>query len=160
MRKGFTLIELIVVVGIMLAVSAVVFSNLAGERTEADLTATTQQVTTLLREAQTDAMTQENNSQAVDAAWGVHFSNATATAPFYALFTGSYSQSSTVSSYPLLSTVAYQTSTLPAGATLDVIFSPVTGFPSASATIGFYMPKENTAFSSTIVVAPTGAVSY
>jgi type II secretory pathway pseudopilin PulG len=160
MRKGFTLVELVLVFGIMIALGAVVFANLAGKKNNADLTATTQEVATLLRQAQSDAAFQENNTQANDVAWGVHFANTTATPPFYALFTGSYAASTTTGYYALPSTVAYQTSTLAAGATLNVIFSPITGVSSVSTSIGFYMPKENTAFSSTISIASSGAVSY
>jgi type II secretory pathway pseudopilin PulG len=160
MRKGFTLIELLVVFGIMIAVGAVLFANLAGKKNNADLTATTQEVGTLLRQAQSDAAFQENNTQATDVAWGVHFANTTATPPFYALFTGSYAASTTVGYYALPSTVAYTTSTLAVGAALDIIFSPITGVSSASTSIRFYMPQENTAFSSTISIASSGAVSY
>ena len=160
MRKGFTLVELLVVFGIMIALGAVIFANLAARRSNADLTATTQETVTLLRQAQSDAAFQENNAQANDVAWGVHFANTTATPPFYALFTGSYMASTTVGYYVLPPTVAYQTSTLPAGATLDVVFSPISGLSSVSTSIGFYMPKENTAFSSTISIASSGAISY
>jgi type II secretory pathway pseudopilin PulG len=160
MRKGFTLVELLVVFGLMIAVGAVVFANLAARRSDADLTATTQEVATLLRQAQSDAMAQENNAQANDVAWGVHFANSTSTTPFYALFTGSYSASTTVGYYALPSTVAYRVSTLAAGAILNVIFSPITGASSVSTSIGFYMPGENTAFSSTISIAPSGVVNY
>lgn len=161
MRKGFTLIELMVVFGIMIALGAIVFANLAGRRTDADLTATTQEVATLLRQAQSDAVAQQNGAVSGNSvSWGVHFSNATATAPFYALFNGSYSATTTVGYYALPSTVAYQTSTLAAGASLDVIFSPITGAASTSTSIGFYMPKENTAFSSTISIMSSGEVSY
>ena len=159
MRKGFTLVELIVVIGIMIVVGAIVFSNLAGRRSDTDLTATVQQVTTLLRQAQSDAVSQKNGAVSGNA-WGVHFANTTATAPFYALFAGAYATSTVVSQYILPSTVAYQTSTLASGATLDVIFSPISGAPSVSTSIGFYMPKNNTAFSSTILIAPSGEVSY
>jgi len=161
MRKGFTLVELLVVFGIMIAISAIVFANLAGKRSNTDLTATTQQVATLLRQAQSDAVAQENGAaQGSSVSWGVHFSNTTTTQPFYALFTGSYGATTTVGYYLLPPTVAYRTSTLAAGATLDVIFSPITGAASVSTSIGFYMPEENAAFSSTISVASSGAVSY
>lgn len=161
MRKGFTLVELVVVFGIMIAVGAIVFATLAGRRTDTDLTSATQQIATLLRQAQSDAVAQENGAVAGSSvSWGVHFANATATTPFYALFTGSYAASTTVGYYALPSTVAYRTSTLASGATLDVIFSPITGMPSVSTSIGFYMPKENTAFSSTISIASSGEVSY
>jgi type II secretory pathway pseudopilin PulG len=156
MRKGFTLLELIVVFGLMLAIGAVAFATLSGRKTSTDLTATTQQVVTLLRQAQSDSMEQENN-----AAWGVHFSNATNTVPFYALFTTSYSTATIVSGpFRLPSTVAFQTSTLGAGSTTDIIFSQISGVASASTSIGFYMPKQSTAFSSTISIASSGSVSY
>ena len=55
-------------------------------------------------------------------AWGVHFANPTGTAPFYALFTTSYSAGTVVGTpYLLPTTVAYTTSTLAAGATLRKI---------------------------------------
>lgn len=158
MRKGFTLVELMLVIAIMAVLAIVVFADLSGRRSKADLTATTQSVETLLRQAQSDAAFQENNAQASGVAWGVHFANATATAPFYALFTGSYAASTTVGYYVLPSTVSYQTSTLAVGATRDVIFSPITGASSVSTSIGFYMPTES-AFSSTIFIASSGAVS-
>jgi len=155
-KRGFTLIELIVVFGIILAISVVSFSILANRKTSTDLTATTQQVVGLLRQAQSDAMAQEG-----DVPLGVHFSNATNTTPFYALFTTSYSTTTTVGGpYQLPPTVAYRTTTLASGATLDIIFSPISGFSSVSTSIGFYMPKQSTAFSSTISVASSGSVSY
>jgi type II secretory pathway pseudopilin PulG len=156
MRRGFTLVELIVVIGIIIATSVVVLMSLFGRRSDADLIATSQQAATLLREAQSDAVAQEG-----DVAWGVYFSNATASAPFYALFSGgSYAMTTTVDNYPLPPTVAYQTSTLASGATTSIIFSPITGSASASTTIGFYMPKGSAAFSSTISVASSGEVNY
>jgi len=155
-KKGFTLVELVLVFGIMLAISVVVFATLAGRKTTTDLTATTQQVGALLRQAQSDAMAQEG-----DVPIGVHFANATNTLPFYALFTTSYSTATIIGSpYLLPSTVAYQTTTLASGATLDVIFSPISGFSSVSTSIGLYMPKQNVAFSSTISIASSGNVSY
>ena len=162
MRKGFTLIELVVVFAIMIAMGAVVFANLAGRRSDTDLVSTTKQMGGLLREAQIDAATQKSGVvQGVSVAWGVHFANTTATPSFYALFNGAnYSSGTMVGYYALPLTVAYTTSTLAAGATVDIIFSPITGFPSASTSIGLYMPKGNTAFSSTIFVASSGAVSY
>jgi type II secretory pathway pseudopilin PulG len=155
-KKGFTLLELVIVFGILLAISAVTFVSLATRKINTDLTSTTQQIATLLRQAQSDAMNQEG-----DVPWGVHFSNTTATPPFYALFTTSYSTTTIVGNpYQLPTTVAYQTSTLGVGSTTDVIFSPISGFASASTSIGLYLPKESAAFSSTISIASSGSVSY
>ncbi|HEY5220977.1 MAG TPA: type II secretion system protein [Candidatus Paceibacterota bacterium] len=156
MKKGFTLIELLIVLTIVIVTGAVVFSNLGTRKVETDLIVTDQQIGSLLRQAQVDSMDQES-----DVAWGVHFSNATNTAPFYALFQTSYSTATVVGGlYRLPSTVAFTTSTLARGATLDVIFSSVSGLSSVSTSIGLYMPKENTAFSSTISIASSGSVSY
>ena len=122
MKNGFTLIELLIVLSITIIVGAVMFANLGARKLNTDLIVTNQQIGSLLRQAQTDSMDQEN-----DVAWGVHFSNTTSTPPFYALFQTSYSTSSVVGGlYRLPSTVAFTTSTIAQGATLDVIFSSVT----------------------------------
>ncbi len=156
MRKGFTLLEILLVLVLILVVGVVAFANLGSRRTDADRVATTQQIGVLLRQAQSDAMAQEG-----DTAWGVHFFNATTTAPFYALFQTSYGTSTVVGGlYRLPPTVAFTTSTLASGATLDVIFSSITGVASVSTTIGLYMPKESAAFSSTISIASSGSVSF
>lgn len=140
----------------MIAMGAVVFASLSQRKSSADLSATVEQVGSLLRQAQSDAMAQES-----DAAWGVHFANPTGSTPFYALFRTSYSTTTIVSGpFHLPGTVAYITSTLASGATLDVIFSSISGLASASTSIGFYMPKQNTAFSSTILIASSGQVTY
>ena len=148
--------EIVVVLALVIAVGAVVFANLAGRKSTTDLAAATQQIGVLLRQAQSDAVEQE-----ADVAWGVHFANPSGTPPFYALFTTSYSTATVVGSpYLLPTTVAYTTSTLAAGAALDVIFSPLSGVSSVSASIGLYMPKQNAAFSSTISIASSGEISY
>ncbi len=155
-RNGFTLIEILVTVAIIVIIGAVVAVNISQRRVDTDLTSTTQEIATTLRQAQSDSMAVENGTT-----WGVHFSNSTATAPFYALFSGSnYSSGTAAGYYRLPSTVAYQPSTLAPGAAIDVVFSAVSGATLSTATIGLYMPNENAAFSSTISVSLTGAVSY
>jgi type II secretory pathway pseudopilin PulG len=154
-KKGFTLVELLVIVAIVVIIGGVVLVNLSGRRVDTDVITATQQIATLLRQAQSDSMAGEGG-----AVWGVHFANSTGTPPFYALFRGSYATGTVTGRYLLPLSVAYRTSTLASGATLDVIFSQASGAASASTSIGLYMPKENTAFSSTISVASTGAVSY
>lgn len=150
------MVELLVVIVLFVLMGVVVFSSLGGRRSEADLTATTQQIGSLLRTAQTNAMAQQS-----DVPWGVYFSNATNTAPFYALFTTSYSAANVVGSpYLLPTTVYFVTSTLASGATTSVTFAVISGTASASTTIGLYMPKTSAAFSSTISIASSGSVSY
>jgi len=154
-KNGFTLIELIVTLAIITVVSVVMFTSLFGWKNQTDLVNVTKQVGALLREAASNAMTQENGT-----AWGVHFDNATNTTPFYALFASStYSTSSVIGSYPLPASVGYLTSTFPVGSTEDIAFDPVSGDASASTSIGLYLLGDPTQ-SSTISVASTGAVSY
>lgn len=153
-RKGFTIVELLLVIGIMMVLGVIGIMSLAGRKEEEDLSATTQRMGTLLRQAQSDAVEQES-----EASWGVRFANPTTTTPFYALFSGSYSTGTVVGYYPLPPTVAYVTSTLASGATLDVTFSPIIGTASVSTTIRLYMPTAAT-FSSTISVASSGEVTY
>ena len=158
MKKGFTLVEIVIVLALMIAVGAVVFSNLGTRKADTDLIATDQQIGSLLHVAESNALAQQS-----DAAWGVYFSNVTSatTTPFYALFTTSYSTSTIVGSpYLLPSTVSFTTSTLASGATTSVIFSSISGTASASMTIGLYMPKQTAAFSSTISIASSGSISY
>ena len=64
------------------------------------------------------------------ATWGVHFDNTTATTAFYSLFysaNGTYASSVQTGYYPLPSGLCYSSSTVPAGTSLNVIFSGITG---------------------------------
>jgi type II secretory pathway pseudopilin PulG len=153
--SGFTLIELIVTLGVFIVISGIVLVNITGQRTQTDINDVTEQIGATLRQAQSDSMAQENG-----VSWGVHFENSTGTSPFYGLFYSSYSSSTIVGHYPLPASVAYNTSTFASGAMLDVIFSQVTGVSSVSTSIMLYMPKESAALSSTISIASSGAISY
>lgn len=153
LTSGFTLIELIITLGIFILLGGIVFINIAGRRSETDLFDTQEQIAAVLREAQSNSMAQKNG-----VAWGVHFDNSTTTAPFYILFFTAYSATTTVGgNVPLPASVSYNTSTLASGATLDVIFSQLVG-NTTSTSVGLYMPKQS--FSNTITIASSGAVSY
>lgn len=155
MNRGFTFIELLIAVSLMAIVGVVAFVNLNGRKLDTDVVTTAQRIATLLREAQSDSVAQEGG-----VSWGVYFANPTNTPPFYALFSGSsYATGTIVGQYSLPATVGYQTSTLPTGATLNIVFSQLSGTASASTSIGLYM-LNGASFSSTISVASTGAVSY
>ncbi len=153
-RRAFTLIELIIVIGLMVAISLFVFPALFGRRNTADMQNTAQQIASLLRQAQNDSV---SGKQGVS--WGVHFENGTSTAPFYALFSSAYGATSTVAHYALPPTVGYVTSTLAAGSSLDIIFSQVSGNASASTSVGLYLLSQPSA-QSIISIASSGAVSY
>lgn len=152
-KRGFTLIELLVTIAIMATIATVAVIYTSRPHLAEDVKSTAQQMAALLRQAQSDSM-----AGAQGAAWGVYFSNATSTSPFFALFMNSYSTSTVRGTYPLPATVGYGASFLPAGGTLSIIFSPITGAASASTTIQLYALGQP-ALSSTVNVAATGAVS-
>ena len=131
-QKGFTLVELMVTVLIMLVIGAVVLYSLTTRHHTVDLTSTTQAVGGLLRQAQLDAIDQKSGT-----AWGVHFANPTNTAPFYVLFASSTYSTSTVfgNQYRLPTDVCYSPYSIPAGGSIDVYFNQGTGLPSTSTKI-------------------------
>lgn len=155
MRKGFTIMELVTIIGMVAVLTTIVVSVLGGRRSQLELDATTQQIATLLREAQGRALTQ---SQSVS--WGVHFENATSLRPFYALFSGAYSTSTRSGYYPLPVGVGYVTSSIAAGGTKEIAFSQLTGLAVASDSVSLYLVNSNPVRSSTIAVSSSGAVSY
>lgn len=156
-RRGFTLLELIVVVAIIVLITVITTLNLNSGKNNLDLIDATKQVAILLRQAQSNATAQKNGTS-----WGVHFENSSTTAPsFYALFDASnYSTSSIIDRYNLPSRVAYLPATIAYGATLDVIFAQITGAPNATASIGLYVPAQTVLSSTIITVNQTGAISY
>ncbi len=152
---GFTIVELLVVLALVAAIAVVAGINLFGNRNKTDLASATQDIVASLRQAQSNAMSQNQNT-----AWGVYFNNATNTTPFFALISSSTYQTSTVAGqYPLPKSVLYDTATLASGASTTISFAQVTGFASASKTIRIYIGSQSS-LSSTISIASSGAVSY
>jgi len=153
-RNGFTLIETIIVLGVLVVISVVMISSLFSRRGRTDLDNTARQIAALLREAQGRSVAGESGMS-----WGVHFENATTSRPFYALFRNIYGTSTRAGLYTLPLTVGFSTSTIAAGSSTDVVFGKVSGFPSASTKIGVFLVSDLRQ-SSTITVATSGSVSY
>ena len=152
-RRGYTLIELTLVVGIIVIFGTVTFISLSGRRATNELQSTAQQMASLLREAQARAMNQASNTL-----WGVHFNNA-ASGPFYALYYTTYQTSTRVSFHRLPLSVIYVTSSLAQGASSSIAFATLSGQTLASRSIRIAAISNQTA-SATISVASSGAVSY
>ncbi len=151
-KQGFTLIEILIVFAIVILLGIISMVNLQGSKNETDLNDAAKQVVVLLRQAQNQAA---SGYQGV--AWGVHFVNATTS--FYALFSSAYSSATVAGQYLLPTTVAFRTSTIPTGSSLDIVFGTLSGAASVSTTIGLYS-KVQSSFSSTISVASSGQVSF
>ncbi len=155
-NKGTTLIELLIVISVIAVISVAALLNLLGRSAQTDLNNVTEQMASLLREARSRSV-----SQASSTSWGVHFDNSTTTAPFYTLFySQTYSASTTIGYYRLPSGLAYATSSITSGSSVDVTFTQLSGQASASTSIKIYVSGKGTSNSSTISVASSGAVSF
>jgi prepilin-type N-terminal cleavage/methylation domain-containing protein len=154
-RRAFTLIELVIVVAIIAAVSMFTFLLFSGRRNAEDLTTVKQQIAAMVREAQSRSALEYQN-----VSWGVYFSNSTATAPFYALFYSFYSSATTAAYYRLPASVAYVTSSLPSGGTSTVMFAQISGLASASTSVSLRSLSQPNLASATISISSSGAVSF
>lgn len=130
-KRGFSLIEVMIVAGIAVIISVVAFVSLSGRRNITQLNTAGQQVVTLLREAQGRSISGSESG----AAWGVHLDNVDTGKPFYALFRTAYVAANVVGQYPLPSNIRYATTSIAAGGSLDITFAQISGVPSTSTTI-------------------------
>ncbi len=154
-NSGFTIIELVLVLGIIVLLSTVSFIALSGRKSKTELDSVAKQMVSLLREAQSRAVSQSNSTSS-----GVRFSNGTSTSPFYASFVGvAYSTSTERGHYALPSDMAYATSTIPSGTSTDVVFSQISGAVSTSTSIKIFLTSQPDS-SSTITISTAGAISY
>ena len=155
-RNAFSLIEIVVVIAFVGIVSVVAVTALFGTRSRTELDSATKQIAAFLREAQSRATNQDENT-----VWGVHFDNSTSTTPFYALFKTSYSAANTISRFSLPSTVQFATSSVAQGGTLDITFTQLSGVPSTSTSIRVRQTRGTVVVaSSTIVVGASGPISF
>lgn len=151
-KHGFTLIEMLVVIAIIAIVGVVTLSRFSGGKNSTDLSTTGEQIASVLRQAESQSESGVNG-----VTWGVHFSNATNTAPFYAIFQNGYSATGTTQYNRLPGTVAFATSSIPLGSSLDITFAPGSGFP-ASNTISLYSVNFPSIVYA-IAIRPTGLIA-
>jgi prepilin-type N-terminal cleavage/methylation domain-containing protein len=155
MKRGTTLIEMLIVVAIIASFALIGTISLFGRKNQGELNNATQGMASLLREARSRSTAQTSST-----AWGVHFENSTTTVPFYALFSSSTYSTSVIESYYRLPTgVAYVTSSIASGSSTNITFAQLSGLASASTSVSIYL-STNAGMSSTISVASSGAVSY
>lgn len=153
-RRGFSLVELLVVVGIVVAIAGISILSLSGRSSETDLNNAVNQISVTLREAQSRSISQSEGTQ-----WGVHFANTSApTDPFYGMFSSSYSALSEKTHNRLPNGVAYSPNTLAVSSTKDVTFSQITGRPSQQLYLDLYLISEPQ-ISLTVTVATSGEVA-
>src|SRR3989338_3253530 len=72
-QKGFTVIELLVVLGIIVLISASILANYRGQQRESALTRSAQKLALDLRRAQTLAVSSTLHHSEIPYGYGVHF---------------------------------------------------------------------------------------
>lgn len=153
MRKGFTLAELLVTIGIIIILSLVGMISLVGRRNRSQLTTTTSAMAGLVREARSRSV-----SQSSDSGWGVRFSNTTPA--FFALYYGTYS-TSTASGYSALPVwVSYNPAVIAPGRYAEVNFAQLSGMATGSSSISIYLAQDSRVSSTLTIASSSGAVSY
>lgn len=129
MPRGFSLIELLVVIGIMIVLSSFSFLSLRGFRDTQDIEDTAMEIVSALHAAREKSLTAEDESL-----WGVHFVNSATGTDSYEIFKGSaYAPSEVVQTISLRTTADFLIP--PSGASADVTFNQVTGYPQVSSII-------------------------
>jgi len=152
-NAGFTLVEVIVVIAIMVVMATFGFLNIVNYKNRQNLNAAGQEIVTVLRNAQDRSLSQEGGSR-----WGVHFENPISGSDFYNLFKGSSFATGIVNSQSVLpSNIQFDNPA--SGSSANIIFSPITGLPDAATTIKISL-VDNSAVSITITVSSNGKIQY
>ncbi|MFA5392117.1 MAG: type II secretion system protein [Candidatus Paceibacterota bacterium] len=119
MKKGFTMIELLIVIGITAVLSVVSVGFYANQQKAKLLESTAQEIASYLKYTQQKSVSQEQGLQ-----WGIHFDNPTSGSDFYALYTGT-TYSSAVETKYLPAGITFQTPT--PGSSTDASYEKLTG---------------------------------
>ena len=151
-QKGFTFIELLVVIGIVAVVSVAGITRLGGFNSAKNLELTMNEMVSTVRDAQRRSITQENGT-----GWGVRFTNPVSGADQYEVFSGaSYSSSGVVSFHSLRRSVVFSEPT--SGNFIDVVFEPVTGKVSGNTTISL-MSENLSSATADIIINTAGLIT-
>lgn len=153
--RGFTIFEILIVIGILAVASGFIILNLFGYRRYQDLNLTTQEIAAVLRNAQNRSMAQE-----FGVPWGVHFEGGDGASGgnFYKLFSGqSYATSTIYSTAVLRPSVEFSDPSVGSGK--DVFFKAVSGLGDANSQIRVSL-KGSPSVSSTIYIYANGRIDY
>jgi len=152
-KNGFTLVELLIVIGIIAIVSVTATFNIFSYRGQQELDLTAREIVVSLRNAQDRSISQESGSR-----FGIHFENPSGDQGFYDLFSGpTYATGTIISKTSLRSIIQFSDPT--SGNNKDVIFAPVTGLPNASTTIIISL-KRDASVNKTITINSNGQISF
>lgn len=150
-RKGFTLMEVLIVAGITIVIAGIGISSYVGQQKTKLLDNTAKEIVGYLRYAQQKSISQEEGSQ-----WGVHFENSTDGRDFYALYTGETYSSPTETKY-LPAGITFQTPT--SGNSVDMSFEKLIGFLSGE-TYQQIILQDSSGKTKNVLTCKQGLISY
>ncbi len=142
MNKGFTLLELLIVMALVVILSTVGLLSLVGFRSQQSLRLAGQNLVTVLRDTQQKSVSQEGGQQ-----WGVRIVHQVGGRDYYAVLSGGAETARTT--FP--SNVEF------AASYPDLTFAKISGLPSAPATFIIRLVSEPTS-SVTINVNAQGVI--
>lgn len=151
-RGGFTLVELLIVIGLLTILATVVVPNFANFQNQKSLDNAASQLKGYLQSTQQKSISQDGGSQ-----WGVYFATVVGGRDFYKIFYGANYLSGTVTDSIYLPTNIKFID--PAqGFSKEIIFSKLTGVPSAPATTSLAL-SGSPSTCKTIVINAAGLIS-
>jgi len=152
-NSGFTVIELLIVIGIMSILTVALGSNYFGTRSRIAFENQVYEITADLRLTMSRSKAQENDGQ-----WGIRFSNPVGDSnDFYETWYGdSYATGTVMGRTNLHGSVTFLDPA--SGGTKDIIFSKATGLPVASSTIELLTLTGNS--TATIDVNTQGRINF
>ncbi len=144
--RGFTLIEIVIVVAIMAIIVSISFRTLVSFNNAQALDKDTKGILSLLDEARSNTLQSQDASQ-----YGVHFEAETVVEFKGATYSPSAltNKSAILSGQTLVSQIAFQ------GGGSDIVFTRLTGEPNATGTVKIEV-KQNSALQKIITIYGTG----
>lgn len=122
--SGFTLLELLVTIGIISVVSVAAFLSLSGYGGAKSMERALEEMTAATKAAQNSSITQQDGKT-----WGVRFSNPATSTDKYEIFSGlTYSQGSVSKLSSFRNNVSFSNPT--ASSVIDTVFTAISGKPS------------------------------
>jgi len=153
MKKSaaFTLVEILIVIGITAALSVVGIGFYVNQQKAKILENTAQEIANYLHYAQQKSVAQEQGLQ-----WGVHFDNPATSSDFYALYTGASSTTPIETRY-LPAGIEFQTPA--SGSSSTVSYEKMTGFLSGGSYQQIIL-KASAGSTKNIVVCQQGIITF
>jgi type II secretory pathway pseudopilin PulG len=151
-NSAFTLIETLIVTGILAALVTTAFVQLAGFKARHSFDLDSETIVGALSNAQSKSIQQENGQS-----WGVRFANVNGQAQ-YQIFSGTTYNSANVVTADSLSAVSSFTNP-PATSTLDVVFNKLTGVPSTGSAAVVVLKQSGSSNLYSIFVSSAGKIS-